>query len=199
MVALGGGGATRSEDTSAPSGVRVNCLDYYENIFVSLWYDLFANRYGQMKNISKIIIFCIFIFPILLFACGANRVDVTATDTVYPVYLTQEADFKSSFRIIPILNSNIPDDALWINNKKNSLSAVTFCQFHCNVTIIFKEKKEIAQLYSSTFILGRPFTNLIWITDEILTFDQMSQPHYGVHYEVNIVEGKLLSITPFAQ
>jgi len=32
----------------------------------------------------------------------------------------------------------------------------------------------------------RPFSDLVWITDDILVFDRWANPHYGVHYTINI-------------
>ena len=43
----------------------------------------------------------------------------------------------------------------------------------------------------------RPFSDLIWLTDEVLVFDRWSNPHYGIHYVVNIRERKLLVAAPF--
>ena len=43
----------------------------------------------------------------------------------------------------------------------------------------------------------RPFSNLTWASNEILVFDRWSQPHYGVHYEVNVRSRKLLVAVPF--
>jgi hypothetical protein len=44
----------------------------------------------------------------------------------------------------------------------------------------------------------RNFTDLVWVSDDILVFDQWSQPHHGVHYAVNIREQVLLIAAPFS-
>ncbi len=43
----------------------------------------------------------------------------------------------------------------------------------------------------------RPFSNLVWANDQTLMFDRWSQPHYGVHYSVNIKSRKLMAAAPF--
>ena len=43
----------------------------------------------------------------------------------------------------------------------------------------------------------RPFSNLIWANNRILMFDRWSQPHYGVHYAVNVSRRKLMVAIPF--
>ena len=43
----------------------------------------------------------------------------------------------------------------------------------------------------------RPFSDLIWASDQILMFDRWSQPHYGVHYEVNVKSRRLVTSVPF--
>lgn len=43
----------------------------------------------------------------------------------------------------------------------------------------------------------RPFSNLTWADNQTLMFDRWSQPHYGVHYAVNVNSRKLLIAAPF--
>jgi hypothetical protein len=42
----------------------------------------------------------------------------------------------------------------------------------------------------------RPFSDLIWANDHLLMFDRWSQPHYGVHYAVNVKTRRLVA-APF--
>ena len=43
----------------------------------------------------------------------------------------------------------------------------------------------------------RPFSDLAWMNNQTLLFDRWSQPHYGVHYEVNVKLKKLIRAVPF--
>lgn len=43
----------------------------------------------------------------------------------------------------------------------------------------------------------RPFSDLTWADNQTLMFDRWSQPHYGVHYKVNVISRKLLVVAPF--
>lgn len=43
----------------------------------------------------------------------------------------------------------------------------------------------------------RPFSDLTWADSQTLMFDRWSQPHYGVHYKVNVISRKLLVVAPF--
>lgn len=43
----------------------------------------------------------------------------------------------------------------------------------------------------------RPFSDLAWANNQTLIFDRWSQPHYGVHYEVNVKLKKLIRAVPF--
>ncbi len=43
----------------------------------------------------------------------------------------------------------------------------------------------------------RPFSDLVWLTDDILVFDRWSNPHYGMHYAVNVRERKLIAAAAF--
>jgi hypothetical protein len=43
----------------------------------------------------------------------------------------------------------------------------------------------------------RPFSDLAWANNHTLMFDRWSQPHYGVHYAVNVTSKKLMVAAPF--
>ena len=43
----------------------------------------------------------------------------------------------------------------------------------------------------------RPFSDLTWVNNQTLVFDRWSQPHYGVHYEVNVKLKTLIRAVPF--
>ena len=43
----------------------------------------------------------------------------------------------------------------------------------------------------------RPFSDLIWADNQTLMFDRWSQPHYGVHYAVNVRGRRLVAAVPF--
>jgi dienelactone hydrolase len=43
----------------------------------------------------------------------------------------------------------------------------------------------------------RPFSDPAWLNNQTLVFDRWSQPHYGVHYEVNVKLKKLIRAVPF--
>jgi hypothetical protein len=43
----------------------------------------------------------------------------------------------------------------------------------------------------------RPFSDLAWINNWTLQFDRWSQPHYGIHYVVNVKTKKLVSASGF--
>ena len=43
----------------------------------------------------------------------------------------------------------------------------------------------------------RPFSDLIWADHRTLMFDRWSQPHYGIHYAVNIEGRTLVAAVPF--
>ena len=43
----------------------------------------------------------------------------------------------------------------------------------------------------------RPFSDLIWADNRTLMFDRWSQPHYGIHYAVNVEGRRLVAAVPF--
>ena len=43
----------------------------------------------------------------------------------------------------------------------------------------------------------RPFSDLAWVNNRTLAFDRWSQPHYGIHYAVNVKGKKLMRASAF--
>ena len=43
----------------------------------------------------------------------------------------------------------------------------------------------------------RPLSALVWLDDELLAFDRWSQPHYGIHYVLNVRQRRLVLAAPF--
>jgi hypothetical protein len=43
----------------------------------------------------------------------------------------------------------------------------------------------------------RPFSDLVWINNRVLVFDRWSQPHYGIHYAVNVRRKRLVRASAF--
>lgn len=43
----------------------------------------------------------------------------------------------------------------------------------------------------------RPISDIVWIDSALIAFDRSSQPHYGMHYVVDITRARLVLATPF--
>ena len=43
----------------------------------------------------------------------------------------------------------------------------------------------------------RPYSDLVWVGTRYLVFDRWSQPHYGMHYVVDIQRKKVILAHPF--
>jgi hypothetical protein len=81
-------------------------------------------------------------------------------------------------------------------NQDGTFRAFTTCGQYCR---IFVEELITGKIYElqGLPLEWRPFSGFVWITSDILVFDRWSQPHYGVHYAVNIKERKLILASPF--
>lgn len=64
--------------------------------------------------------------------------------------------------------------------------------------VIFIEDKRLGKIYEvSGFDFPRPFADLAWKDNNTLVFDQWMQPHYLVHYALNIQQRKLVAAESF--
>lgn len=43
----------------------------------------------------------------------------------------------------------------------------------------------------------RPFSKLVWLNNRTLVFDRWSQPHYGIHYAVDVKQKKVVIASAF--
>ncbi len=86
-----------------------------------------------------------------------------------------------------------------VMNESKALHAFTTCNEVCRIFVQDLVKGEVYELHAPSFILGRPFSDLVWIDDRILIFDQWTQPYYGMHYAVNVPERKMLLASPVSR
>lgn len=84
-----------------------------------------------------------------------------------------------------------------LRSPDRAFLAFTTCEPRC--AIFFKEdgQGQWWELQIPSFSPTRPFSDLAWEAQTILVFDQWSQPHYGVHYAVDVAKRKLLQASPF--
>lgn len=64
--------------------------------------------------------------------------------------------------------------------------------------VIFIEDRRRGKIYEVRgYDFPRPFTDFAWRGNDTLIFDQWMQPHYAVHYEIDVRRGKLVAATSF--
>lgn len=64
---------------------------------------------------------------------------------------------------------------------------------------IFFTDKGTGKIYeiSGLALSHRPFSDLEWLNNRTLVFDRWSQPHYGIHYVVDVKKRKVMSAAAF--
>jgi hypothetical protein len=75
--------------------------------------------------------------------------------------------------------------------------ALATCEPDCRVLVQLGDPGELYALRGATFSELRPFSGLVWLPSDILVFDQWTQPHYGIHYAVDVKAHRLLQAAPF--
>ncbi len=75
--------------------------------------------------------------------------------------------------------------------------AFATCEPGCRVLVQAVGQPEMRELSGPGFTELRPFSGLVWLASDILVFDQWTQPHYGIHYAVDVRHGRLLQAAPF--
>jgi len=76
----------------------------------------------------------------------------------------------------------------------------TYDAFTVSVTRLFVAGRRTGKVFEvrGLPLEWRPFSDLLWTDNQTLHFDRWSQPHYGIHYSVNVKRKKLISAVPFS-
>lgn len=61
------------------------------------------------------------------------------------------------------------------------------------------QNRQTGKLYevSGIPLAYRPLNDLVWLDNNLLAFDRWSQPHYGIHYVVDVRQRRLVLAAPF--
>lgn len=103
----------------------------------------------------------------------------------------------ADFKIAQIsVDPDLKRENIVINQDKTFQAFSTCDEAACR---IFFEELSTGQVYEiqGLPLSYRPFSDLVWISSDILVFDRWSQPHYGIHYAVDVNKKKLLLASPF--
>jgi hypothetical protein len=75
----------------------------------------------------------------------------------------------------------------------------TYDAFIVSVTRIFILERKTRRVFEirGLPLEWRPFSDLIWQNSHTLVFDRWSEPHYGVHYAVDVKSKKLVQAAAF--
>jgi hypothetical protein len=103
---------------------------------------------------------------------------------------------------VDIPEFSMAETALESGTKKDNLVASRarrYEAFTVDGTRLFIGERRTGKLFEirGLPLEWRPFSDLTWADNKTLLFDRWSQPHYGVHYEVNVKSRKLIVALPF--
>ena len=103
----------------------------------------------------------------------------------------------AGFKIVEVSVKPGPKRENVTGNQDKTFQAFFTCDQTCRMFFEELAVGHIYELQAPSFSPGRPFSDLVWVTNEILVFDQWAQPHHGVHYAVDVKEKKLILASPF--
>jgi hypothetical protein len=85
----------------------------------------------------------------------------------------------------------------YITNTNETFRALTACNSELCQDRIFIERLDTGQTFEFLFsarLNWRPITHMRWLDNDILVFDQWSQPHYGFAFAIDVREQELLLV-----
>jgi len=83
------------------------------------------------------------------------------------------------------------------SSLEGTFQAFATCEPVCRVLVRSIGQGAVYEVQGPTFSDLRPFSGLVWLPSDILVFDQWTQPHYGIHYAVDVRAHRLLQASPF--
>ncbi|AKI98692.1 hypothetical protein ATI61_10688 [Archangium gephyra] len=107
-------------------------------------------------------------------------------------------DPNEGFALVPVpapaAGSEWDERAVSPDGKREAFAT---CEPECRVLVQAVGQGAPRELRGPAFTELRPFSGLVWLAPDILVFDQWTQPHYGIHYAVDVGNGRLLQAAPF--
>jgi hypothetical protein len=175
-------------------------------------HDVPNERIMQNNPIKAIVVCFLAVFTSGCLGSG-NATNAVATPTLsdphhHVVDVNQtELDLQNitSFEIIEVsVDSNLETENITVSQGRTyrafTICDPTWCQDeNCCQERILIENLQTGRIYEiqGLPLPWRPFSDLVWATDDILIFDRWSQPHYGIHYAVDIRHRELILASPF--
>jgi hypothetical protein len=157
-----------------------------------------------MKNLWRLPISLALFLTLIVTGCAEESTPLRTTTPIayqrdFPV---TESPFDSDFfaqiaeqlEIVEVSYNQFDRQENVVLNPSQTYRAFTVCDEQCG---IYVEQSEDNRLYElrGPFLPWRPFSGLTWLNDNILAFDQWSNPDYGIHYQINFTEGKIESVS----
>jgi hypothetical protein len=78
-----------------------------------------------------------------------------------------------------------------------AFEAFATCEPECRVLVRSVSGGAVYALQGPLFSGPRPYSGLVWLPADVLVFDQWTQPHYGLHFAVDVKGHRLLRAAPF--
>jgi hypothetical protein len=153
-----------------------------------------VNKIGMIKLIMLSMFFSLF-FVSCQFENEARL--LTPVPSLSPSISTPDLkgfDQKTDFKIVKIEEPIISSPDIIVNSPNGKIKAFSTCDKSCDIFI--ENDSVIYHFVFPSFLSWRPFINLRWQSDDVLVFDQLTQPHYAIHYVVNIASQELVEIYP---
>ena len=102
----------------------------------------------------------------------------------------------AEFKMVAVsVGSNLQQENITTNQIK-TFRAFSTCDQMCRMFVEELSTGPLYELHTPSFSPGRQFSDLVWVANDILVFDQWTQPNHGVHYSVDVRGRKLLLASP---
>ena len=108
------------------------------------------------------------------------------------------AQMAEPLEIVEIPNSQFDRQENAVFNPDQTYRAFAVCNEQCGIYVEQSEGDRLFEL-RGPFLPWRPFSGLTWLNDDILAFDQWSNPDYGIHYQVNFTERRVESVSAITE
>ena len=160
-----------------------------------------------MIDFEKRAVACLACLALVLAGCSAQadligtatpvqfQRGISVTESTDDYFATQQA---ADLEIVEVSDVTASELKAGVANPSQTLTAYNWCtEQSCRILVEELGTHQIYEL-AGPFLSWRPISDPLWLNDDILAFDQWSNPHYGIHYEVDFGQRKIIFVSEIA-
>jgi hypothetical protein len=159
----------------------------------------------QTSSLARTVLLFISLLTLLVFAGAAVSAEAQSARHPHPKRMTNNllAEMQDAVKLVEAQPSAKAQRANVARNRSGTYEAFTLDvpidgdENNVRETIFIQDRRRGKIYEVRGYEFPRPFADLAWTNETTLIFDQWMQPHYAVHYAIDVRRRKLVAAASF--